>query len=323
MKDVYLGKAMKSTEQEYRKYLSPKVLARLSGLELRARVIIEGFIGGMHRSPHHGLSIEYADHRAYTQGDDLKHIDWKVYGRTDKFYIKEYEQETNLNIVLVVDRSESMAYSSSRDGLSKYDYAASLAAAVAYLASIQHDAAGLVSFDEKITQYIRPSNHTNHWKSIVRELSGGTGPAKTRTGAVLSELAERLSGRMLILIISDLFDEEDAIVKGLRKLRYRRHDLVVWNIWDEAELTLPLSGATMFEGMEGAGHLLSDPKALRHRYMEEVKRFQDRMRTACGRLQIDYTVFSTASALDAALTGYLSTRSARLRQRSSRVMGSS
>jgi len=312
---------MQTAVTDYRKYLDPTVLAKISGLELRARLIVEGFFSGIHHSPQRGLSVEFADHRAYTQGDDLRHIDWKVFGKTDKYFIKEYEQETNLNLMLVVDCSESMNYRSGSEGMTKHEYATSVAAAVAYLTLQQQDSVGLTLFDERLTHFMRPSNNAHHWKTLVHELAGKTGPAKTSIGRVLAELAERLNHRLLIILISDLFDAPAAILKGLKHLRYRRHEVIVWNLWDPAELTLPFSGPTMFDGLESTGRLLTDPRSLRARYVEEVERFQAQLRTGCGHMLIDYTVFSTATALDVALSGYLATRAARLRQRSSRVLG--
>ena len=309
------------TVTDYRKYLDPMVLAKISGLELRARLIVEGFFSGIHHSPQRGLSVEFADHRAYTQGDDLRHIDWKVFGKTDKYFIKEYEQETNLNLMLVVDCSESMSYRSGNEGMTKHEYATSVAAAVAYLTLQQQDSVGLTLFDEHLTHFLRPSNNTHHWKTLVHELAGKTGPAKTSIGRVLTELSERLNHRLLIILISDLFDVPEAILKGLKHLRYRRHEVIVWNLWDPAELTLPFSGPTMFDGLESTGRLLTDPRSLRVRYVEEVERFQSQLRTGCGHMLIDYTVFSTAMALDVALSGYLATRAARLQRRSSRLLG--
>lgn len=312
---------METAQRDYRKYLDPATLAKISGLELRARLIVEGFFTGIHHSPHRGLSVEFADHRVYTQGDDLRHIDWRVFGRTDKYYIKEYEQETNLNVMLVVDCSESMRYRSEAAALTKHEYATSLAAAVAYLTLQQQDSVGLALFDEKVTEFLKPANNAHHWKTLVRQLDGRTGPAKTSIGRVLLELAERLNHRLLILIISDLFDSAPSILKGLRHLRFRRHEVIVWNIWDPAELTLPFDGPVQFEGLEQSGRILIDPRTLKSRYIEEVERFQHQMRSGCGQMLIDYMVFHSGMPLDAALSGYLATRSARLRQRSSRVLG--
>lgn len=312
---------MEQSHRDYRKYLDPQTLAKISGLELRARLIVEGFFTGIHHSPHRGLSVEFADHRVYTQGDDLRHIDWRVFGRTDKYYIKEYEQETNLNVMLVVDCSESMSYRSPGTALNKYEYATSLAAAVAYLTLQQQDAVGLTLFDEHVTEFLKPANNAHHWKLLVHELDGRTGRAKTSIGRVLLELAERLSHRLLILLISDLFDTPESILKGLKHLRFRKHEVIVWNIWDLAELTLPFQGPVQFEGLEQTGRVLADPRTLRPRYKEEVEKFQQRLRAGCGQMLIDYMTFHSGMPLDGALSGYLGTRSARLRQRSSRVLG--
>ncbi len=314
---------MQTAKEDYRKYLDPKVLAGISGLELRARLIVEGFFSGMHHSPHHGVSVEFADHRAYAQGDDLRHIDWKVYGKTDKYYIKEYEQETNLSLMLVVDASESMDYRFAGSGMTKYEYAAAVAAAVSYLTLQQQDSVGLALFDDHLTGFIRPSNSAQHWKTLIKELAGGTGPAKTSLGGVLGELVETLSTRMLIILISDLFDDVEAILKGFKHLRYRHHELIVWNVWDRAELTFPFSGPTMFDGLESSGRLVTDPRSLRLRYLDEVQRFQTRLRTGSGHMHVDFTLFDTSTPLDVALSSYLATRSARLKKRSSRVLGGS
>jgi len=301
--------------------LDPRTLAKIARLDLRARMVVEGFFTGMHRSPRRGVSVEFADHRSYTQGDDLRHIDWKVYGRTDKYYIKEYEQETNLELLLVIDCSESMSFRSDEEGMSKHAYASTMAASIAYFALQQQDSVGLVRFDEDVTSYIRPSNRSRQWHILAKELARRTGPAKTSLERVLTEVAERLAHRTLIILISDLFDEEAGFLRGMKLLRHRRHEPVVWNLWDQAELDMPFTGPTRFAGLEGAGSLLTDPRALRERYLEEVEAFQSRIRTQLSQLNTEYTVFNTASPLDVALSHYLATRSARLRRRSARVSG--
>lgn len=313
---------MDTSQPDYRRYLDPHVLSKISGLELRARLVVEGYFSGMHHSPTHGASVEFADHRAYAQGDDLRYIDWKLYGKTDKYFIKEFEQETNLDVMLVVDNSESMHYRSSGASMSKYEYATAAAAATAYLALQQHDSVGLALFDERLTEFLRPANNTLHWKTLTQELTAKAGKANSAVGRALQELAERLGHRMLIFVISDLFDEVDQTLRGLKQLRYRRHEVVVWNIWDAAELDFsfpPPAGPMMFDGLESTGRLLIDPRSLRARYVEEVEAFQRQLRSGCGHMNIDYVVFNTADALDIALSGYLATRSARLRQRSSRA----
>jgi len=312
---------MQGSRPDAGRYLDPQVLAKITGLELRARLIVEGFLSGMHHSPHRGISVEFADHRIYTQGDDLRHVDWKLFGRTDKHYIKEYEQETNLTLLLAVDCSESMNYRSAAEGLTKHEYATCLAASICYLALRQQDAVGLARFDERITGFLRPSNNMLQWRTVVNELAVRTGPAKTSVAQVCRELAERLHHRTMIILISDLFDDATNVLRGIQHLRYRRHELIVWNLWDEAELTFPFKGPTLFEGMEASGRLLTEPRSLREGYLQEVERFQNRLRAECSRMQVDYAVFNTAMSLGTGLAGYLATRSARLRQRSSRVLG--
>ncbi|MFH0981074.1 MAG: DUF58 domain-containing protein [Planctomycetota bacterium] len=306
---------------DYRRYLDPKVLAKISALELRARMLVEGYFSGMHRSPFCGASVEFADYRQYVQGDDFRHIDWKVYARTDKHYIKEYEQETNLTCLLVVDCSQSMSYRSERAPMSKHEYATSLAAALAYLALRQQDSVGLALFDERITEYVRPSNHPTHWKTLLHELIGATGPGKTSVRAVLNDLAERLGRRSMVVLISDLFDDPAEILHGLSHLRYRRNETLVLNVWDPAELTFPFAGPTRFEGMETTDTLLTEPRLLRRRYLVEIERFTSSLRRGCRDLQVDYELFDTAAALDTAISAYLATRSARIRHRAPRVLG--
>ena len=308
-------------ETDYRKYLDPRVLARISSLELRARMIVEGCYAGAHRSPFRGLSVEFADHRAYSQGDDIRHIDWRLFGRTDKHYVKQFEQETNLDLVIAVDCSESMSYTSDATGWTKHDYASSLAAALGYLALHQRDAVGLALFDNAISRYLKPSNHTGHWRAMIHELAGKTGPAKTSLRATLDDLAGRIDRRSLIVIVSDLFDNADGIVRGLKHLKYRRHDLVVFQVLDNAEITFPFRGPVLFEGLERAGRLLAEPRSLRVRYIDELEHFTSRIRSDCRKMNIDFVRFDTSLPLDDAISTYLATRAASIRSRTSRVMG--
>jgi uncharacterized protein (DUF58 family) len=312
---------MSSSSADIRKYLDPRLLARISGLEMRARMIVEGFFTGMHHSPHHGVSIEFSDHRVYAQGDDLRHVDWKVFGRTDKYYIKEYEQESNLTLLLAVDCSESMNYRSNDELMTKHDYATSAAAAIAYLTIRQQDSVGLALFDNQITHFVRPANNAHHWRTIVQELAGRTGPAKTSLGRVLGSLAERLTHRTIVVVLSDFFDDVDQTLLGIKQLRYRRHEVIVWSLWDPAELTFPFDGPTQFDGLEGSGVILAEPHSLREGYLSELERFQAKLRSGCADMLVDFVPFNTGQPLDAVMSGYLATRSTRLRLRSSRVLG--
>lgn len=302
-----------SPAQVYRRYLDPKTLAKISALDLRARLVVEGYISGMHRSPYHGFSIEFAEHRQYVQGDDIRHIDWKVFGRTNKYYIKQYEEETNLVCVIAVDCSESMTYKSAQVPMSKHDYAICIAASLACLALKQRDSVGLALFDETLTQFVRPSNHPTQWKKVIQELEGSTGPTKTSLRKVFEDLAERLKRRTLVILISDFFDDPSAIEDGLKRLRYGNNEMILCHVMDPAELDFPFSGPTLFRGMEKRGQLLSEPATLRQGYLDEVETFIAELRKICRRLRLDYEFYNTENPLDVALSTYLATRSAGIR----------
>ncbi len=305
---------------DYRKYLDPRTLAKVQALDIRARLIVEGFITGMHRSPYKGFSIEFAQHRQYVQGDDTRYIDWKVFGRTDRHYIKQYEEETNLQVMLLVDASESMTYAGAQTkgwkpdgGWRKFDHATSIAASLAYVALHQQDSAGLAVFDEKMRHFIKPSNNPKQWRTIVDELTTVPKNRKTRTGAMLSEMAEQLRHRSLIVLISDLFDDAEAIVKGLQHLRYKRHDLILLQILDNDEIDFPFESTTLFKGMEELGELVVEPRSLRDAYIEEMKKHSEIIREACHKMHVDYVQVDTSLPLDVTLPGFLATRAARMK----------
>jgi uncharacterized protein (DUF58 family) len=303
-----------SEKIDYRQYLDPKTLAKVGALELRARMIVEGFITGMHRSPYKGFSVEFAQHRPYVSGDDIRYIDWKVFGRTDRHYIKQYEEETNLQLVLVVDASESMSYAgSSVPNWRKFDHATSIAASLAYVALHQQDSAGLVVFDEKLRRYLKPSNTPRQWRGIIDELSAAPRKHKTRTGAILEEVAEAVRHRSLIVLLSDLFDDVEKMVKGLRYLKYRGHDLIVMQILDHDELTFPFAATTQFVGLEEAGEAIVEPRALRAEYLKEFNAHAEKLREACHQLHVDFLPVDTSLPLDVTLPNFLATRAARMR----------
>lgn len=303
---------MGEVKTDYRKYLDPRTLAKISALDLRARMVVEGFITGMHRSPYKGFSIEFAEHREYVQGDDIRHIDWKVFGRTDKYHLKQYEEETNLQLMLVVDTSESMNYSSMP--MSKYEYGVSAAAALAYLTLRQQDAVGLALFDADLHHYFKSSNYPTYWKQLIHEMDGATGPKKTSIRRVLDDLAERMGRRGLIAIFSDLFDDPQEILAGLRHLRYRRHEVIVFQVLDPLERTFPFKQTTMFEGLEQFGEILTEPRALRARYLEEVDNFVNTMKRGCRDMGADYHMLDTSDRLDVTLSSFLASRSAAIQK---------
>jgi uncharacterized protein (DUF58 family) len=304
-------------QTDYRKYLDPQTLAKIAALDIRARLIVEGFITGMHRSPYKGFSVEFAQHRQYVQGDDIRYIDWKVFGRTDRHYIKQYEEETNLQVMLVVDASESMTYAGAKSGAlinwRKFDHATSIAASLAYVALHQQDSAGLAVFDQKVRHFIKPSNNPRQWRIIIDELTTVPKNQKTRTGAILDEIAEQLHHRSLIVLISDLFDDPKNIIKGIQHLRYRRHDLIVLQILDHDEIEFPFDSTTLFKGLEQMGELVVEPRALREAYLEELQKHSQIIRDECHKLHVDYVQVDTSLPLDITLPAFLATRAARMK----------
>jgi uncharacterized protein (DUF58 family) len=293
--------------------LDPRTLAKIKGLHLRARHIVEGYVAGLHRSPFHGFSIEFAEHREYTPGDDLRHVDWKVFGRTDKYYVKQYDDETNLVCQLVLDISESMAYRSARAPLSKLEYAQTLAAALAWLVLQQQDAVGLVTFDQQIRSQVRPSSSPSHLQQLFQVLESVQPQAKTKAGAIFHELAERMNKRSVVIVLSDLFDEVDSLMAGLKHFRHRRHDVIVFHILDPQEIEFAFARPTMFCGYEQFPHVMADPRSLRRAYLQEFADYLSRVRIGCRRDGLDYQEMRTDRPFDTALSSYLSSRAARVR----------
>jgi len=292
-----------------RRYLDPLTLAKVRGLELQARLVVEGYLSGMHKSPYHGFSVEFAQHREYVPGDDIKHVDWKVFSRTGRYYLKQYEEETNLVCWLLLDISESMQYRSGP--VSKYDYACIVAAALSYLTLHQQDSVGLVTFDDQVRTFLRPSSQPSHLKQILQVMNLGAAREKTSLAPIFHDLAERLVRRSLVVVLSDLFDDVPDILAGLRHLRHKRHDVLVLQVLDGAELDFPFQEATLFRGLEQPTELLTDPRSLRQGYLAEVQRFMDGLRQGCREQNIDYVQLRTDTNLSVALSSYLAQRLAR------------
>ncbi len=293
--------------------LDPRTLAKLKGLHLRARHIVEGYVSGLHRSPYHGFSIEFAEHREYAPGDDLRYVDWKVFGRTDKFYLKQYEDETNLLCYLVLDVSESMTYRSSPAALSKLEYAQALAASVAWLVLEQQDAAGLVTFDNQIRTLLRPASNSSHLQQMIQVMENVSPGKKTAAGPIFHELAERLKKRGVVMILSDFFDNVSSLLAGLKHFHHRRHDVVLLHVLDPAELDFPFQRPTQFQGLEEFPDVMTDPQALRRAYMKELGIFQQKLQEGCRTMNMDYELMRTDRPLDAALRSFLAGRMARMK----------
>jgi len=308
---------MTDTITDYRRYLDPRTLARVGSLELRARLIVEGLMTGMHRSPYQGISVEFAQHRPYATGDDIRHVDWKVYTRTEKVYLKQYQQETNLNLICVVDASESMGFGTVKGDKSatwtKYDHATAIAASLSYMAIQQQDSVGLAIFDQALSRYFKPSNSPGQWKIVINELQQVPRWNKTNTGKILDQIAEKLNHRSLIVLISDFFDDLDSIRSGLRHLRYKKHEIMVMQVMDPAELEFPFEDVTLFKGLEETGELLTEPRALREGYLQQLREFTDELKKTCRGMQIDFQRFSSGDSLDVALSQFLATRAASMK----------
>ncbi len=308
-------------------------------------MIVEGMMTGMHRSPMEGVSVEFAQHRQYTPGDDTRFLDWKVYGKTDKLYLKQYQKETNLDMVVLVDGSGSMRYSSTRGliasgaprsekGLTwtKYDHAASLAAAMCHIALRQQDRASVVLFDNTIRTATRLSNSHGHWKSIVEALGSveslqkdavvqadapdPQAPGRTNLGRVFDESVARLNRRSLVILISDLFDDVQTIERGLARFRFHQHDVIVLQTLDPAELEFPFTGSSQFIGLEAEGRLNLDPKALRKAYLEVLQQHLDAVETLTRRFQFDYMLLNTGEPLGPALSHFMAKRGSTIGKRS-------
>lgn len=290
-----------------KRFLPPEAIARIARLELRARAVVEGVLAGLHKSPYKGQSVEFLQHREYVRGDDLRRVDWKVWGRQDRLYIKEFEEETNLRLTLLVDGSASMDYRSG--ALSKYDYAATLAASLAWLALSHGDAVGCAVFDEKIRASVPARTKRSHLSSVVDVLETSRSNHPTAFGPVLRSLSETLPRRGMVVIISDLLGDREGVFQGMQFLRRRGHDLVLLHVMDEDELTFPFEGPTRFEGLELPEHIACNPRALREGYLAAIEEFLANARKRSAAARCDYSLIRTGEPVDAALVQFLSRRS--------------
>jgi uncharacterized protein (DUF58 family) len=294
------------TADDPRRFLHPQTIARISRLDLRARQVVEGFISGMHKSPVFGHSIEFVQHREYTVGDDLRHLDWKVWSKTDRYYVKQYEAETNLRCNFVVDVSESMHYG--RGPLNKYEYACTIGACMAYMLLRQQDAAGILTFDSAVRHIVPARSQMTHMDALVNAMHISKPREKTDILSILRRVTESIPGRGMVVLISDFLVDREQLVKGLELLCQRRHDILVFHVLDSDEMEFPFSGTTRFEGMEEQPNLLCDPRALRAGYLEALEEYLVEVRRACTRLGIDYQFVRTDDYLDAVLAKFLHKR---------------
>jgi len=289
-----------------KRFLHPEAIKRISRLEVRARHIVEGFLSGMHKSPYFGQSVEFLQHREYATGDDLRHVDWKVWARQDRLYVKQFEEETNLRCTLLVDISNSMSYGNGP--LNKYEYACTLACSLSYLVLRQQDGVGCVTFDERIRVNVPIRIKHNHIFSIVDSLAVQEPRDKTDMYAILRQVAEAAPRRGLMVLASDLLADRKGLFRGLRLLRQRGHDVLVFHVMDDEELDFPFNGPMRFEGLESPEFLNCNPRALRDGYLAALQAYLDDVRRECARNSCDYSLIRTGEPLDAALATFLSKR---------------
>ncbi len=289
------------------RFIDPNILSKLSGMELRARTVVEGFISGLHRSPYRGFSVEFAEYREYTPGDDTRFIDWKVFARSDRYYLKQFEEETNLSCHILLDASASMDYGSG--GLTKLQYASYVAASLGYMIFQQRDAVGLLTFDREINHFVPSRHKKGHLLSVLRHLEKVTAAKQTDIAIPLHQLAETLNKKGLMILISDLLDEPEAIMHGLQHFRFKGHDVIVFHVMDDTELNFPFTNATKFIDMEGPAQFLTIPTLVRETYLKNLNRHVEYLKKECSLLKIDYEVLNTSKPLDFALFTYLSNRS--------------
>lgn len=290
--------------------LTSHEIGKFSNLQLLARQVVEGFYSGLHRSPHKGFSVEFKEHRSYVPGDDIRTIDWKLFGKTDRLYIREYEEETNLRCTILLDSSGSMAYSGSRSsGVSKHDYAVRTAAVLSYLMLQQQDSVGLVTFNDRVRTYIPPRARPKHLRAIVGELQKQRPGRETELGDVFNEMVAKLHRRGLLIILSDLFGDVDQLMKSLAHFRHADHEILVFQIWDPDELDFPFRQWTQFESLEMASNRhLVDPGQLRRAYLEKLGQFREQLTNGCNRHRISLVPMTTDQSYAESLATWLAYR---------------
>jgi uncharacterized protein (DUF58 family) len=325
-------------QSDYRKYLIPSVIARLANLELKAKQVVEGFMAGLHKSPYHGFSVEFAEHRQYMPGDDLKHLDWKVFARTKRYYIKQFEEETNLKSYILLDISNSMTYNSQNnnfkesnkstglldrfrkkknntiekqktDRISKLEYASYLAASLSYLMVLQKDAVSLTTYDTKIRKYVPPHSTKTNLKLILKELSAVKSMYKTGTAVSLNEIAEKIKRKGLVIIISDFLDKQSEVMNALKHFRYNKNEVIIFQVLDPVELSFLQENPLTIVDLETREEMYSQPFAVQKSYREAMKEFIAKYKTECRKNRIDYVLLTTETPFDTSLLKYLNKRS--------------
>jgi uncharacterized protein (DUF58 family) len=298
---------MSTSISDYKAFLNPAIISKLNTLELKARMVVEGFMVGLHKSPYHGFSVEFSQHRPYMQGDDLKNVDWKVYGKTEKYYIKQYEEETNLKSHIILDTSRSMDFKS-ESNISKLNYAIILAAALSYLMIKQQDAVGLVLYAERVHKLLPPKASRTYLQEILKQLSSLSAADKTNTSSSLGEIAEKIRRRGLVIIISDFFDDIDTVIKSLKKFSYKKNEVIVFQILDPLEKSFAFGRDAIFKDMETLEEMTTQPFQIQKAYREAMEEFTGKIKRECLNANFDYNLIDTSTPFDTALYTYIQKR---------------
>ena len=289
-----------------KKYLNPAVLSSIDNMALRAKLVVEGYLVGKHKSPYHGFSVEFAEHRTYGQGDEIKHIDWKLYGKTDRHYVKRFEEETNLRSYILLDTSKSMSYQSKN--ITKLKYGESLTAALTHLMINQKDAVGLILFDNAIREYISPKTSKSHKNVIFNSLSKCKAGKNTNIKLILDSMAERIKKSGLVILISDLLDDPKNVMKGLNHFRHNKQEVIVFHLLDKQEFNFTFNERTKFSDMETGETITTDPWHIQSSYQDKIKLFINKFKRECGNQKIDYVPIFTDQNFDLALSEYIRKR---------------
>ena len=298
---------MAQANLEYKNLLDPSIISKINSLELRARLVVEGFMVGLHKSPYHGFSVEFIQHRPYMQGDSLRDVDWKVYGKTEKFYIKQYEEETNLRSYILLDVSKSMQFSSGNN-VSKLEYASTLAAALSYLMMKQQDAFGLTLYSDRIVQYLPPKATKSYLRQVLKSLVSVKASDTTNTAACLNSVAEKIKRRGLVIIISDLFDDIESVISALKHFSYQKNEIIVFQILDPIERNFAFGRDAIFKDMESEEELTTQPYQIQKAYKLAIEEFIGKIKSECLNSKIDFNIIETSTLFDKALMSYIQKR---------------
>ena len=299
---------MAKLSQDYKNYLNPSIVSKLNSLELKARLVVEGFMVGLHKSPYHGFSVEFTEHRPYMQGDSLKDIDWKVYGKTERFFIKQYEEETNLKSYILLDSSKSMQFNSDKN-ISKLEYGVTLVAALSYLMVKQKDAVGLTIYSDEIKSYFPPRASKSYLQEILKNLSVLQASSRTNTASCLNSIAEKIKRRGLVIIISDLFDDVHSILTALKHFRYQKNEVIVFQLLDPLELSFSFGSDAVFKDLETDEEMTTRPYQIQKAYQLAMKDFVGTIKKECLNSNIEYNLIDTSTPFDKALFSYIQKRS--------------